>query len=211
MLAACTPDLPREAAAVESLGMRAAQTGEPAALRRLEDWAGAAPAPLAGVAARELGLALVHRTGQEVHARRWLSHAAKAGDAEAAYTLGEAQRQGGLGLSPDITAARPWYVRAAHAGHAEALLALARAARNGDGEPRDPARALALLQQASQGGSAQAMYLLSQTYAQGLVTAPDAKLARHWLALCHCSANRVVRFLHWPHPTATLWAASGPM
>ncbi|TNY07743.1 tetratricopeptide repeat protein, partial [Escherichia coli] len=48
-------------------------------------------------------------------------------------------------------------------------------------QPRDPVAALALLQRASRAGSAQAMYLLSQAYAQGEGTAPDLALARHWL------------------------------
>ena len=180
-LAGCAPDLPRNAAAVESLGMRAAQTHAPDALATLQSWAERAPAELAPVAARELGLALATDPARSPEAVRWLTHAALAGDAPSAYALGEAHRRGGLGWAPDAAAARPWFDRASRAGHAEATLALARAARNGDAEPRDPVRAFALLQQASPGGSATAMYLLSQAYAQGEGTAADADLARHWL------------------------------
>ncbi|MBA4216424.1 MAG: sel1 repeat family protein [Roseateles sp.] len=180
-LAACTPAAPRDAAAVEALGMQAAQTRDAGALRTLQHWAGAAPAPLNALAARELGLALAADPAQADQARRWLTQAASAGDAEAAWTLGDAQRRGGLGWTPDPAAARPWFERAAAAEHPAALLALARAARNGEAQPRDPVAALALLQRASRAGSAQAMYLLSQAYAQGEGTAPDLALARHWL------------------------------
>jgi hypothetical protein len=181
LLAGCAGDLPRDAAAVESLGMQAAQTGSATARRTLERWAGEAEAPLAGVAARELGLALAREPGRERDAAHWLAQAARAGDGEAAFTLAESYRVGGLGHGPDAVQARPWFLLAMRAGHAGATLALARAARNGDAEPCDPARAFALLQLASRRGSAQAMYLLSQSYAQGEGTATDPDLARHWL------------------------------
>lgn len=179
-LSACAPAPPRDAAAVESLGMRAAQTRQPEALQRLARWAEAG-GPLAPVAARELGLALARDSAQAAEARRWLTQAAEAGDAEAAFTLGEAHRSGGLGWRPDAAAARPWFERAMQAGHAGATLALALAARNGDGEARDARRALLLLEQSARRGNARAMYLLSQAYAQGEGTAPDPALARHWL------------------------------
>ncbi len=180
-LAACAPAPPRDAAAVESLGMRALQTGDDAALRTLQHWAEQGRAGLATLSARELGLALAADPTRGPEAVRWLTRAAEAGDAQAAYALGDAHRRGALGWTPDAAAARPWLLRAAAAEHPAALLALALAARNGDAEARDPARAFALLQRASRGGSAQAMYLLSQTYATGEGTAPDAGLARHWL------------------------------
>lgn len=179
-LSACAPAPPRDAAAVESVGLLAAQTRQREALERLAHWAEAG-GPLAPVAARELGLALAQRPAEATQARRWLTLAAEAGDAEASYTLGEARRSGGLGWQPDPTAARPWFVRAMQSGHAGATLALALGARNGDGEPRDARRSVALLQLAAQRGSARAMYLLSQAYDQGIGTAPDAALARHWL------------------------------
>jgi hypothetical protein len=179
-LSACAPAPPRDAAAVESLGMQATQTRRPQALQRLASWADAG-GPLAALAARELGLALARDPAQLDAAARWLTRAALAGDAQAAYTLGEAHRCGGLGWRPDPAAARPWFERATQAGHAGATLALALAARNGDGEPRDARRSLALLDLAARRGDARAMYLLSQVYAQGEGTAPDAALARHWL------------------------------
>lgn len=179
-LSACAPAPPRDAAAVESLGMQAAQTHQPEALRHLAHWAEAG-GPFAPVAARELGLALARDPAQSAQAQRWLTRAAEAGDPEAAYALGEARRSGGLGWQPDPAAARPWFERAMQAGHAGATLALALAARNGEAQPRDARRAVALLQLAARRGSARAMYLLSQAYAQGEGTSPDAALARHWL------------------------------
>jgi TPR repeat protein len=181
VLAGCAPELPRDAAAVESVGMRAAQTRDGESLRTLASWAERAPAALATPAARELGLALAPDPSRAAEAVRWLTRAAEADDAEAAWTLGEAHRRGGLGWSPDAAAARPWLLRAASAEHPAALLALARAARNGDAEPRDPQRAFELLQRASRAGNAQAMYLLAQTYAEGEGTPADPALARHWL------------------------------
>lgn len=160
--------------------MQAAQTHRPEALQRLARWAEAG-GPLAPLAARELGLALARDAAQADEAVRWLTRAAEAGDAEAAFTLGEAHRGGGLGWRPDAAAARPWFARAMQAGHAGATLALALAARNGDGVPRDARQCVSLLELAARRGNARAMYLLSQAYAQGEGTPPDAGLARHWL------------------------------
>lgn len=180
-LCGCVPPAPQSAAEVENLGMHAAQTQDAQDLRTLALWARPQTGPLAPVAARELGLALARQPEQAEAAQRSLTEAAQAGDAEAAYTLGEAHRNGGLGWAADAVAARPWFLMAERAGHAGATLALARAARNGDGEPRDLVRGFRLLQLASLRGNARAMYLLSQAYAQGEGTAPDAELARHWL------------------------------
>lgn len=178
-LTACVAP-PPDAAAVESLGMRAAQTHAAPDLQRLRQWAEAG-GPLARVAARELGLALAGDTARSADALHWLTQAAEAGDAEAAFTLGEAYRTGKLHCAMSAELARSWFARAADAGHAGAALALALAARNGDGEPRDARRAAGLLQLAARRGSARAMYLLSQAYAHGDGLEPDARIARHWL------------------------------
>lgn len=179
-LTACTAP-PPDAAAVETLGMRVAQTHDAQALQRLRQWADGG-GPLARVAARELGLALAGDATQSAQALRWLTRAAEAGDAEAAFTLGEAYRTGRLQCAVSASVARTWFQRAADAGHAGATLALALAARHGDTEPRDPRRAARLLQLAAHRGSARAMYLLSQAYAEGEGLERDHALARHWLA-----------------------------
>lgn len=181
LLTACSAALPTDTASIESVGMRAAQTGETASLQALEHWARAAKPPLAAVAARELGLALARLPGRERDAADWLARGALAGDAEAAFVVGEAHRRGGLGWLPDAAAARPWFERAAGLGHADAALALARAAANGEAQRADPVQAFEWLGVASRKGSAQAMYLLAQAYAQGQGTPPDEALARHWL------------------------------
>ncbi len=180
LLAACAPEPPRQSAEVESLGMQAVQTHDAAALRRLSAWA-QAPGPFAPLAARELGLALAADPARHAEALRWLAQAAHGGDAEAAFTLGEAYRSGGLGCRHDDVAARRWFERAAEADHPAALLALARAARNGVGEPRDMGKAAGLLLRASRRGSGAAMYLLSQAYAAGEGVPADPAVARHWL------------------------------
>lgn len=174
-LSGCGPEVPPPTAAIEALGMQALQTREPGALAQLKRWSAAGSA----VAARELGLALLARPERVAQGLAALRRAAGGGDAEAAYRLGEAQRQGLHGLQPDATAARPWLERAAALGQADAALSLAWLARAAT--PPDEASALRWLQAASRAGQGSAMFLLANAYAQGLGTPVDQAQARHWL------------------------------
>lgn len=168
---------PPDNAAMESLGILASQAQQPEAQATLRGWAEHGNA----VAQRELGVALLSTPGQSPEAIGLLERAALNGDAEAGFVLGDAWRLGRFGLQADAANARIWFERGARQGHADAALALARMARNGDAGARDDAAALHWLQTASERGNPQAMFLLSNAYAQGLGTPVVLDLARKWL------------------------------
>ncbi|MGS0756242.1 hypothetical protein ACVBEH_17350, partial [Roseateles sp. GG27B] len=75
LLLGCAPSLPGDAAAIESVGMRALQTRDSEALSQLEAWSRQGSA----VAQRELALALLPDTEQQPQARLWLARAATGG------------------------------------------------------------------------------------------------------------------------------------
>jgi TPR repeat protein len=161
-------------AEVESTAMRAAQQGDPGALRSLQQWA-AYGMP---VAQRELGL--LYRTHSDLRseALRLLEHAARSGDAEAAFAMGEMLRVATAGVAADPASAWPWYKLTAERQRAKAALALGQMARNGDGVPRDEVQAAHWLQLASELGNAHAMFLLSNAYREGQGVPRDAERAR---------------------------------
>lgn len=161
-------------AEIEAVSMEAAQRGDEAAERRLQGWA-AAHLP---VAERELGL-LARLRHQPDQARDLFLRAARAGDAESQYQLGELEREG----AGDGAAARAaqWYRLAAGQRHAQAALALALLLKNGAGVARDRAGAAHWLEVAAQAGNAHAMFLLSNAYADGDGVPVDARRARDLL------------------------------
>lgn len=176
-LAACELTLPHDTAAIESVGMQALQTHDAEALDRLTQWSRRGSA----VAQRELALALLTTPSQQVRALQWLALAAKGGDAEAGYLLGEAHRTGRAGLWPDALAALPWLELAASKHHADAALSLARYWNNGEPGKRDERQAVRWLHAAADWGSPQAMFLLSNAYAEGQGVSIDLAQARRWL------------------------------
>jgi len=176
-LGACAPTPPKDAAAVESVGILARHAGQAEAVQQLQDWARQGHA----VAQRELGLLQLRDSAQTPQGLEWLGRAALGGDGEAGFVLGEAHRQGQFGLRADPVTAKPWLTLAARAGHADGALALARLARNGEAGPRDAAEAAHWLRVASERGNAHAMLLLSYAYAQGDGIEQDLAQARHWM------------------------------
>jgi len=181
-LTACAPH-PPSSAEIESMGVRASKAHQVKALQQLESWSQSG----FPVAQREFALALLPNSTRWAEARDWLMSAARKGDAEAAYLLGDAYRIGRYGLQPQPAQAIPWFELAARKHHADAELALARQWRNGDGTARDDAKAFQWLKQASEHGNSQAMFLLSQCYAEGQGTAVSLADARRWL---EASADR---------------------
>jgi TPR repeat protein len=159
---------------IESTAMRAAQQGDPGALRSLQQWA-AYGLP---VAQRELGLLYRSRPDSRAQALRMLEHAARSGDAEAAFALGESLRVAAPGVPAAPAAAWAWYKLAAERKHAKAALMMGQMARNGNGVPRDAAEAARWLGLASELGNAHAMFLLSNAYREGEGVARDAGRAR---------------------------------
>ena len=170
LLAGCgRAPLPAE---IEAVAMDASQRGDEAAEQRLHAWA----ADGQPVAERELAL-LYRKRHRDDQARALFLRAARQGDAEAAFALGELERdRGGANAR-----AAPWYRQAAQQGHAKAALALALLLKNGDGIPTDKAAAAHWLGVAAQAGDAHAMFLLSNAYADGDGVAADPRRARDLL------------------------------
>lgn len=182
-LLACTaPDLAvPDAARIEAEAMRASHSQDADAERRVRNWAMRG----APVAERELALLYLRRPASREHAVRLFEQAARAGDAEAAFQLGELRRVGASAAmataAADPAGAWAWYRQAAGQRHPKAALALALMAKNGDGVARDPAQAATWLALASELGNPHAMFLLYNAYNEGSGVPRDAGLARKWL------------------------------
>ncbi|WP_317205143.1 tetratricopeptide repeat protein [Janthinobacterium sp.] len=165
------------AALIEADAMRAGHAQDAAAERRVRDWA------MRGlpVAERELGLLYRMRPAMRAQSMQLFEKSARAGDAEAAFQLGDMYRSGGAGLTVQPEKAAPWYRLAGAQKHAKAALALALMVKNGDGVPLDEAEAARWLALASEWGNPHAMFLLYNAYQNGLGLPRDAAKARHFL------------------------------
>lgn len=172
LLGCARSPLPAE---IEAVSMEAAQRGDEAAEQRLQAWASAG----LPVAQRELGL-LARLRHQPDKARELFVRAARQGDAESQYQLGELERGRTGAISANVRAAQ-WYRQAAAQHHAQAALALALLLKNGDGVARDMADAAHWLDVAAQAGNAHAMFLLSNAYADGDGVPRDERRARDLL------------------------------
>lgn len=169
-LTACTLPEPPSSAAIESAAMAARQRGDVAAETDLRAWAEQA----SPVAQRELGLLYRarNRADQQDDAMRLLARAGDAGDAEAAYALGDMLRVRHSPLAP------PWLQSAASHHHARAALLLALLYKNGELVARDDAAAAHWLSVSSDAGNPHAMFLLHYAYIDGRGVAPDPVRAR---------------------------------
>lgn len=162
-LAACQSSPPPTAAEIEAVAMHARQASDHQAERRVRSWAGK-DMP---VAERELALIYQPRPERRAEALRLFERAARAGDTEAAFELGQMLRA----AAPEQ--AWLWYRQAAQQGHARAALMLGLLAANGEGVPQDPAVAAHWLDKSSELGNAHAMFLLYNAYREGRGVAPD--------------------------------------
>ena len=162
-LAACHSSPPPTAAEIEAVAMHARQASDHQAERRVRSWAGK-DMP---VAERELALIYQPRPERRAEALRLFERAARAGDTEAAFELGQMLRA----AAPEQ--AWLWYRQAAQQGHARAALMLGLLAANGEGVPQDPAVAAHWLDKSSELGNAHAMFLLYNAYREGRGVAPD--------------------------------------
>lgn len=164
-------------AQIESVGMKARQQDDARAQRQLAAWS----VRNLPVAQRELALVYKSQPAQRAAALQLFEQAARGGDSEAAFELGEMLRLGVAGVAPAPAAAAPWYRGAAGSGHAKAALILGMLYKNGDGVARDDAQAAHWLDVASELGNPHAMFLLSYIVKEGRGVAPDAARARHLL------------------------------
>lgn len=164
-------------AQIEVVGMKARQEADPHAERKLMAWV----EQHLPVAQRELAIVYQSRPRQRDDALRLFEQAARGGDTEAAFQLGEMLRIGELGVPAAPAAAAPWYTSAAQHQHAKAALALGLLYKNGNGVARDDAQAAHWLAQAAGLGNAHAMFLLANIYQQGLGVPPDRAKGRRLL------------------------------
>ena len=173
VLAGCgRAPLPAE---IEAVSMDASQRADAAAEQRLQAWA----ADGLPVAERELAL-LYRKRRRDDQARALFLRAARQGDTESAWQLGELERGRARDGGANARAAQ-WYRQAAQQGHAKAALGLALLLKNGDGVPVDKTAAAHWLAVAAQAGDAHAMFLLSNAYATGDGVALDPRRARDLL------------------------------
>lgn len=140
-------------------------------------------------AAGQLLLGRLYQDGQGVKQdqRRGLeliSQAADQGLAEARFSAGLAYLNG-LGTSPDPARAERYLKLAAVDGHIASHLALA-TLHESQGEPQ---QARHWLRQAARKGSAEAQFLLGQSYASGSTGAVDNQEAYVWYSLAVLNGN----------------------
>ncbi len=178
-LCACSEraGVPPSTAELELMGQRAQHGGQVTATETLKYWAGK------GVVVAQRELALVDASSPRKHddARLWLARAGAAGDALAAYHLGDAYYYGKIGMHSDARQAWHWFGVAARAGNTKAAVMLSRMARGGEGGSKDATAATGWLKFASERGDAQAMLLLASAYAAGDGVERDERLASLWL------------------------------
>lgn len=164
-------------AQIEVIGMKAKQEADAHAERKLMAWA----EQNMPVAQRELAILYQSRPTQRADALKLFEQAARGGDTEAAFQLGEMLRIGVLGVPSAPAAASSWYAVAAQHQHAKASLVLGLLYKNGEGVQRDAGQAARWLSQAAELGNAHAMFLLSNIYNEGAGVAQDRAKARHFL------------------------------
>jgi hypothetical protein len=165
-----TPDSAR----IEQVAMLARQTNDAKLERRLQVWA-RQDLP---VAQRELGLLYLTQPAHRSDALSLFETAARGGDAEAAFALGEMLRSGAVGIAPAPAKAWPWLVVAAERRHARAALVLGMLSTNGDDVPRDEREGARWLAVSSELGDAHATFLLANAYRAGRGVAIDPVKSR---------------------------------
>jgi len=178
-LMACQPrqEMTPDSAQIEAVAMAASHNRDANAELRLSAWA----AQGLPVAERELALLYRDRLRQRDRAMALFEKAARAGDGEAAFELGELYRKQVVGMAPRPALAWPWYKRAAEKKHAKAALMLGLLAKNGEGVARDDIEAAKWLSVASELGEQHAMFLLYNAYKDGLGVPQDLAKARQLL------------------------------
>lgn len=126
-------DMPPAPAQIEATAYTASLSDETAAERRVSEWAEQG----LPVAQRELGMLYKNRLNRRGDAITLLEKAAHAGDAEAAFQLGEIYRVAEGGNKAEPAKAFNWYKLAAEHKHPKAASMMALLSKRGDGMARD--------------------------------------------------------------------------
>lgn len=117
--------------------------------------------------------------GDDAAAVRLYRRAAEAGNAEAAYELGEAYWLG-EGVERDLPRAADWFNRAADGGSPRGQYLLGRAYAEGRGVDKEPATAARFFGRAATQGHAPAQYELGRAFANGIGVPQDRLWAGRW-------------------------------
>ena len=117
------------------------------------------------------GIGVPQSIEQAVH---WLQQSAGRGLPAAQYLLGT-RYESGIGVAPNLNSAMVWLARAAEQGHLKATYRLGKLHAAAHAE-----QALALYQQAADGGLAEAQLALAQAYQGGKGADADPVWAVHW-------------------------------
>jgi hypothetical protein len=117
--------------------------------------------------------------GRDVEAVRLYRRAARAGNAEAAFELGEAY-QNGEGVDRDLDQAARWFNTAAQAGAPRGQYLLGRAYAEGRGVGQDRAKAARWYARAAVQNHAPAQYALGQAFMNGRGVPEDPLWAGRW-------------------------------
>ena len=125
------------------------------------------------------------------------AEAAREGDPQAMFELGEASRRGGAGTPPNLPAALQWYFKAATRDHVPAQLALANLLLDdlsSIGVKRNPLQALRWLEKAAEAGEASAQFRLAKLLLEGDGVAQDIPEGLRWLRLATEAGHADARF-----------------
>lgn len=122
-------DMPPAPAQIEATAYTASLSNETAAERRVREWAEQG----LPVAQRELGMLYKNRLDRRSDAIGLLEKAARAGDAEAAFQLGELYRVAEGGNKAEPAKAWAWYKLAAENKHPKAASMMALLSKHADG------------------------------------------------------------------------------
>src|SRR3954470_1513185 len=125
--------------------------------------------------------------------REALTAKANAGDAAAAFVLGNMYEQGN-GVPQNAVEAVKWYRKAAELGNATAQFNLGLILAKGRGVTPDPSEGAKWYQKAAEQGDEQAAINLGILYAQGSGVKQDAAQAAHWFRVAAEAGNAMAEY-----------------
>jgi TPR repeat protein len=141
-----------------------------------------------------LGLALLDGTfgrRDEEAGEAWMRRAALAGNAEAAFLLGDRAVKGG---SPNFAEAIAWFRQAVDGGHPGAARALASLYLTGNGVAKDVEEGTRLLRVAANSGHRDAQVDLANLFLKGADEVGDPASIARWFEAAASSGDRIAAF-----------------
>lgn len=131
----------------------------------------------------------------EIEATRWFERAANLGHRAACMVMG-ARYMEGVGVTENVDTAVGWFAKAGELGDPQGNFMAGLAHLSGDGvSTPDPAKGVAYLEKAADGGEAAAMAVLSEAYAKGFGVTRDALLGQEWMTKAR--ANGYAEEIEW--------------